>query len=301
MRLLVFGGFGQLGSDLALAAAGRHELIRPSRAEVDVLDGPAVEVAVRAARPDAVVNLAAFHRVEACEADPARAFAVNAVGARAVAASARAAGARCVFVSTDYVFGGELRTGYPEDAPPSPVNAYGVSKAAGEWLVRIADPDALVVRGSGLFGHAGSSGKGGNFVETMLARGRAGEAVRVVDDQRLSPTATADLAERILALLEAGAPAGVYHGANAGSCSWYELARAVFELAGIDADLSPRATGGEPVRRPACSVLLDTRSAGLGLPPARPWREALAWYLSSRPARAPATPSARAPRDLPLD
>jgi dTDP-4-dehydrorhamnose reductase len=286
MRLLVFGGWGQLGSDLALTAHGRHEMARPRRSEVDVTDGDAVETIVADWRPEAVVDAAAFHKVDACETDPARAFAVNALGALTVARAARRAGARCVYIGTDYVFDGSRRQGYAEDAPVAPLNVYGVSKAAGERLVRIACPDSLVVRGSGMFGHAGSSGKGGNFVETMLAKAATGEPISVVDDQVFSPTATRDLAERILLLLESEVPPGTYHAANSGSCSWYGLARAVFELARVQADLSPRVTGAEAdeaVLRPRWSILLDTRSAELGLPPSRSWEEALEWYLAARP------------------
>lgn len=291
MRLLVFGGWGQLGADLAAVAEDRHDLIRPRSAEVDVTDASAVDEAVRATRPDAVIDAAAFHKVELCEEDPARSFAVNAVGALNAARAARRDGARCVFVSSDYVFDGERPGGYAETDPTGPLNVYGVSKAAGERLVQNASPDALIVRGSGLFGHAGSSGKGGNFVETMLAKAEAGDAISVVDDQIFSPTSTRDMAERILLLLERRVPPGIYHVANAGSCSWYGLARRVFELSGVDADLSPRPAGEQGVRRPRHSVLLDTRSAGLGLPPSRPWEEALEWYLSARPSRA--VPAAR--------
>jgi dTDP-4-dehydrorhamnose reductase len=286
MRLLVFGGWGQLGSDLALAARDRHEVVRPRRSEVDVTDEGAVGACVADRRPDVVVDAAAFHKVEACETDPARAFEVNALGALNAARASRRAGARCVYVGTDYVFDGSRPAGYEESAPVVPINVYGVSKAAGERLVRTACPDSLVVRGSGMFGHAGSSGKGGNFVETMLAKAAAGEPIRVVDDQVFSPTATRDMAERILLLLERKVPPGVYHAANSGSCSWYGFARAVFELAGLQVDLAPRSAGPEAeetVARPRWSILLDTRSAELGLPPNRSWEGALEWYLAARP------------------
>jgi dTDP-4-dehydrorhamnose reductase len=280
MRLLAFGGWGQLGSDLADVSEGRVELIRPRRSETDVTDPDRVEAVVTSTRPDVVLDAAAFHKVELCEQDPARSFAVNALGPLHVARSARRAGARCVFVSTDYVFDGAVSTGYREDDPPTPVNVYGISKAAGERAVRLACPDSLVVRGSGLFGHAGSSGKGGNFVETMLSKARAGDAISVVDDQIFSPTSTRDMAERILLLLERSVPPGIYHVSNSGTCSWYRFARTVFELAGLEADLSPRQAVDEAVRRPKNSVLLDTRSAALGLPAARSWQDALRWYLS---------------------
>src|SRR5207244_7782151 len=135
------------------------------------------------------------------------------------------------------------------------------------WLVRAACPASLVVRSSGLFGHAGSSAKGGNFIETMLAKAAIGVALSVVDDRFFSPTSTAELAERILLLLESRSAAGVYHLANAGSCSWYELAEKTFELAGLAPSLSRRESAQEEVRRPQSSILLDTRTARSGLPP----------------------------------
>ncbi len=287
MRILVFGGWGQLGAELARAAEGRHELVRPTRVEVDVADPAAVAAAVAGSLPRVVVDAAAFHRVEDCEREPERALAVNALGALAVARAAAGAGARAVFVSTDYVFGGRPPTGgegHLEDEAHAPVNAYGVSKAAGELALRAACPDSLVVRVSGLFGHAGSSGKGGNFVETMLARAASGERLAVVDDQVLAPTAAAEAADRLVALLEAGAPPGTYHLANRGALSWHAFAATIFRLAGVPADLVPRRTGPEEVRRPANSVLEDTRTAALGIPPARTVEEALAWYLAERGA-----------------
>jgi dTDP-4-dehydrorhamnose reductase len=282
VNLLVLGGWGQLGTDLARVAEGRHQVIRPPRSDVDVRDAAAVARAAQEARPDAIMNLAAFHKVELCEQDPETSFAVNAVGAWNSARAARSVGARSVFVSSDYVFDGEQAGGYAEDDRPGPLNVYGVSKVAGERAVALGCPESLVVRGSGLFGHAGSSGKGGNFVETMLAKAAAGEPISVVDDQIFAPTSTRDMADRILLLLERQAPPGVYHAANAGSCSWYRFARAVFELAGVEADLTPRPAGEQAVRRPHCSVLLDTKGAVLGLPPNRSWRDALAWYLETR-------------------
>ena len=283
MRLIVLGGWGQLGTDLAATAVGRHELIRPRHSELDVTDADAVASYVRDRAPDGVVNAAAFHKVELCETDPGRAFATNAMGGLNVARAAAAIAVPSVLISTDYVFRGDSTRGYVEDGPVGPVNVYGASKAAAETLVLGADPQGIVVRGSGLFGHAGSSGKGGNFVETMLAKARAGDALQVVDDQRFAPTATRDMAERILELIERRVPAGIYHAANSGSCSWYEFARRAIELAGLKTSLTPRPTEPGPVRRPATSILLDTKSPTLGMAAARPWEDALAWYIENRP------------------
>ena len=282
MRLLLFGGWGQLGSDLTDVASERHQVLRPRRAEADVTDPSSVRRAAEASGADVVVDAAAFHQLERCEADPLEALRVNAVGAANVARAADEAGARFVLVSTDYVFDGGNREGYGEDDQHGPVNAYGVSKSAAERLARLACADTLIVRGSGMFGHAGSSGKGGNFVETMLRKAAAGERISVVDDLEFSPTATRDMAERLVALLEVGAPAGAYHLANAGRCTWFGFAQAVFELAGLRPRLEPRASDDATVRRPPCSVLNDTRTASLGMPAAAPWREALARYLATR-------------------
>jgi dTDP-4-dehydrorhamnose reductase len=281
VRLLLFGGWGQLGSELTRAARD-HDVARPAHAEVDVTDAEAVLEAVRGHRPDAVIDAAAFHQVDRCELEPATAFAVNALGAINVARAAREAGARTVYVGTDYVFDGTKGEAYGEDDRPNPLNVYGVTKEAGERGVRLSCLDHLVVRLSGLFGHAGSSGKGGNFVETILSKAEAGEPLSVVSDQRLAPTAASDAADRLLWLLEHTAPAGTYHLVNRGSCSWFEFARAILQSAGIEAEVAPRSTSPDEVGRPAFSVLADTRTAALGLPRARSWREALDWYVAER-------------------
>jgi dTDP-4-dehydrorhamnose reductase len=283
VRLLVFGGWGQLGSDLAEAAGRRgHDLIRPRHGEVDVTDASAVAARTGAARPDVVVNTAAFHKTEWCEQDPVQAFAVNAVGALIVARAAAAAAARSVYVSSDYVFDGRREDGYTEDDAVGPINVYGTSKVSGEMLVRLGDRHALVVRGSAMFGHAGSAGKGGNFIETMLSKAEAGETISVVDDLVFAPTSTHDMADRVMDLLERGAPSGIYHLANAGRCSWFDFARKVFDLAGLEVEVGRRSSAEDDVRRPRFSVLRDTKTAGLGMPPARPWMEAVAWYLEAR-------------------
>jgi dTDP-4-dehydrorhamnose reductase len=286
MKALVFGGWGQLGTDLAAVAGQRgHELVRPRHAEVDITDREGVLASAREHRPHVVITTAAFHKMDQTEADPVRTFLVNTIGARYVAEAARVVGARVVYISTDYVFDGERFHGYTEDDRVNPVNLYGVSKAAGELAVRNATPDFMVVRGSGLFGHAGSAGKGGNLVETMLSKAAAGEPIQVVDDQFTAPTCTRDMAGRIFLWLESRVPPGIYHGANRGGTSWYQFCKRVFELAGVKPDLTPKPAGVQDVRRPRSSILIDTRSERLGLPPNRTWEEGLAWYLENRPAR----------------
>jgi dTDP-4-dehydrorhamnose reductase len=193
-----------------------------------------------------------------------------------------------VHFSTDHVFGlDELRrTPWTEADLPGPVNVYGLSKLAGEYVVRAGSPRHLVVRTCGLFGVWGSGGKGSNFVETMLRLGSQGKPLRVVADQVCTPTYTADLAEATVALLSRGRP-GVYHITNAGACSWFEFARAVFEQAGLRAEVTPITSGdyGAPARRPVYSVLAPVGIRNLGMQLLRPWNEALAAYLQERSRR----------------
>jgi len=214
-RTVLIGANGQLGTDLAAVLAG-PDLVALTRRDLDVTDPAAVERVLVALAPAVVVNTAAFHRVDDIEADPHLALAVNGAAVHHLARRCARQGARLVHFSTDYVFGGAGDGPFAEDAPPAPVNAYGVSKLAGEQLVRNADPRHLVVRTSGLYGVAGAGGKGGNFVETMLRLAREGKPIRVVDDQVLGPTYTADLADAVGRLLAADPPGGTYHLTNAG-------------------------------------------------------------------------------------
>ena len=164
-----------------------------------------------------------------------------------------------------------------------PLNVYGVSKAAGEFFVQSIAPKHTIIRTSGLYGLAGASGKGGNFVETMLRLGRERGTVSVVTDQMLSPTNTADLAWAITRLVENEAQ-GIFHVINSSSCSWYEFAQGIMELSGVDAEVRPTTTAefGSAVPRPSYSVLENLRLAQIGIGPLRPWREALKAYLESK-------------------
>jgi dTDP-4-dehydrorhamnose reductase len=276
MRLLVTGAAGMLGSDVVRAAA-QHDVVALGRAELDVTDRAAVHAAVRAARPDAVVNCAAWTDVDAAEADEARATAVNGAGAGHVAAAAREAGAFLVQVSTDYVFDGRASEPYPEDAPVAPLGAYGRSKLAGERAV--AGPGCAIVRAAWLFGRNGR-----NFVATMLRLGAERDAVDVVDDQVGTPTWTGHLAPALVEIAERR-PEGVLHAPAGGHCSWFELARETFAATGLDCAVRPQRSAalGRPAPRPAYSVLGSTRPDAPVLPP---WREGLAAYLSEIRAEA---------------
>jgi dTDP-4-dehydrorhamnose reductase len=285
MRIAVIGANGQLGTDIVAAARSAGCDVLPlTHADCDVADRASLEARLGGLRSgDAVINTAAFHRFEDCEERPDFALAVNALGAHLVATGARDRGAAVAFLSSDYVFDGVKRSPYVESDPARPINAYGVSKLAGEMLVCHANPEHYVVRVSGVFGVAGSSGKGGNFVETMLGKARRGERIEVVDDIVMAPTYAADASQLLVSLVTKRAPPGTYHLANAGSCSWYEFANAIYELAGIDVRAAPTSAGAqrESARRPAYSVLGSERLASIGLE-TRPWREALSDYLQAK-------------------
>ena len=212
-------------------------------------------------------------------------FAVNALGALNVARATATVRAGVVFFSTDYVFGGRDRErGHPYEEGDGlhPLNVYGVSKGAGEQLVMQANPRHLVVRSAGLYGTA-TSRKGWTFPELMLNKARTEGIVRVVTDQVLSPTFTADLALKTRELIEQDA-VGLFHLTNAGECSWFEFARGVFDLAGVDVKMEPIRTDQTQrrARRPSYSALTTTRLAEVGLSRLRPWKEALGYYLRAK-------------------
>ncbi|MFT7710329.1 dTDP-4-dehydrorhamnose reductase [Clavibacter tessellarius] len=270
-RVLVTGGRGMLGQDL-LPALAAHDVTAPGRADLDITDEAAVRAAV--AGHDVVVNLAAYTAVDAAEEHEEEARAINATGAGILARAAAEAGVRIVHVSTDYVFDGSATSPYPEDAPHAPVSAYGRTKAEGERLVLEGHPGgASVVRTAWLYGAGGPS-----FPSTMLRLAASHDTVSVVDDQRGQPTWTVDLAARIVELVDAGAPAGVFHGTASGETTWHGLAQAVFAAAGLDpARVLPTDSASfvRPAPRPAYSVLGHDAWSRIGLAPLRDWREAL--------------------------
>jgi len=279
VRALVVGSAGQLGRELVSGLA--DELAWAGDVgEIDVTDRAAVADLVAGVRPDVVFNATAYNKVDQAEAEADRALAVNALGPRWLAVAAREAGALLVHYSTDYVFDGASGRPYREEDCPRPLSVYGVSKLTGEQMVAAA-AEHLVIRTSGLLGRGGSEQKGGSFADRILARARSGQPLRVVTDQTFAPTCAPDLAAASLALVRAGGR-GIVHVANSGSCSWHGLAEAVLALAGVDAPVEAIASADLvlPARRPAYSVLDTARYHGLGLPPLRPWREALADCLA---------------------
>lgn len=282
-RWVVVGAGGMLGRDLldALAAAGEQDVVALRRDDLDITDPAAVDrVLAPALSGDAVlVNCAAWTAVDDAQEHEAQAFAANATGPHLLARACARSGSWMLQVSTDYVFDGTATEPYPEHAPMAPRSAYGRTKAAGEWAVRAALPDAhWVVRTAWLYGAHGPS-----FVTTMQRLAGSRPTVDVVTDQVGQPTWSGDLAVRLVDLVAARAPAGTYHGTCAGRASWYDLARAVFEAGGHDPE-RVRPTTSEafvrPAPRPAWSVLGHDAWALAGLAPMPGWRDALDRYLT---------------------
>ena len=288
MKALLLGPNGQLGHDVRRAYNDAPNAVEPipiDRAALDVSAPEAVERTLGAMDFDALVNCTGYHRTDEAEDNAAFAVAVNAHAVRAMARVCAAKGARLVHVSTDYVFGGGAARAAPlaEDDATAPVNVYGASKALGETLALLECEDVVVLRVASLFGVAGSSGKGGNFVETMIRAGREKGALRVVADQTMSPTATADVARVILRILAEGCPPGVYHAVNSGAATWYEFARVIVRRAGVAAEVAPCASADYPTRaaRPRYSALDNAKLASaLGAMP--PWQDALDRYLRAK-------------------
>jgi dTDP-4-dehydrorhamnose reductase len=270
-RYLITGAAGMLGQDLQAALDGRA-VTALSRSELDITDPDAVSAAV--SEHDVVVNCAAYTKVDDAETHEDLAYAINATGAANLARAAADGGAILVQVSTDYVFDGTATAPYPEGAPRHPVSAYGRTKAAGEQRALDLNPDGtLIVRAAWLYGEHGP-----NFAKTMVRLASDHDTVSVVDDQIGQPTWTLDLAHQIVALLDAGAPAGVYHATNSGRASWFDFAQAIFREAGLDpARVKPTDSAQfvRPAPRPAFSVLGHDAWGRIGVEPLRHWREAL--------------------------
>ncbi|MGD0780402.1 MAG: dTDP-4-dehydrorhamnose reductase [Dehalococcoidales bacterium] len=285
MRVMVTGANGQLGTDLCLALRD-FKVIGLTHAEADITDLTSFINICRKYRPSVIINTAAFVRVDDCEDEVDRAFLVNALGARNVAVAAQELGAKLIHISTDYVFGGEStlhHVPYTEFDSPMPASVYGRSKLAGEDMVRHHCHRHFIVRSSGLFGVAGSSGKGGNFIETILRLGKERDELKVVNDQVLSPTYTGDLAAKIAQLITTEYY-GIFHITNRGACSWYEFTREILRLAGLKTRVVPITSDQYPqkARRPSYSVLDNYHLRLLKMDDMRAWQEALADYMREK-------------------
>ncbi len=288
MKILLFGRNGQLGASLAAALARLGAVQALGRSDVDLADPASIEQCIRDTSPDVIVNAAAYTAVDQAESDEATAMRVNGEAPAVMAQGARAHGALLVHYSTDYVFDGTAHAPYREDDATAPLGVYGRSKLAGEEAVRRSGARHLVLRTAWLYANEGR-----NFLNTMLRLAGEGKPLRVVNDQRGSPTYAQSVAAATVEVLrswrESGAPraslSGVYHMTCSGEATWFEFARRLFELAGLaPVALSPIATLDypTPARRPSYSVLSNEKLArvfGVRLPH---WEEALRQCLAQR-------------------
>jgi dTDP-4-dehydrorhamnose reductase len=283
MKTLLIGADGQLGTDLTKIYPA-EELIPLTIEDLNVCDYDGVRRIFGEHRPEAVINTAAYHRVDECEEYPDRAMPVNALAVRNLALACKEIDAILVHFSTDYVFDGELARPYTEEDTPRPESAYAVSKLAGELYVRYLYEKHFVMRLCGLYGVVGSMEKGTNFVETMLKLAGEGKDISVVSDQILTPTYTRALAPVIKALVETRRY-GLYHMTSEGGCSWYEFAAAIFELSDLQPNLTPTTSDvyKTPAKRPSYSVLENANLKKIpGMLPMPHWRDGLKEYLEER-------------------
>ena len=284
MKIALIGATGQLGTDFKKIIHS-DQLIELNYPHFDITKKNEVKIELESLKPDLVINTAAYNLVDRAEEFPEESLAVNYFGVEHLADTCRSIDATLVHFSTDYVFGGDLgRTSpYTEDDKPKPLNKYGVSKLNGELAVQKYLRKQFVIRTSGLFGEAGSEGKGGNFVESIIKKYEAGDQLKIVDDQVLTPTYTLDLAKNVWELITTK-NYGLYHVTSEGQCSWYDFARAVFKHLDIPAKITPVKTDDYKLKaaRPHYSVLENRRLNELGLNIMRHWEQTIPDYLREK-------------------
>jgi dTDP-4-dehydrorhamnose reductase len=278
MKIAVIGATGQLGTDIIKTLENVHEVVGLSHKEIEIANYESCMI-LKEHKPNFIMNTAAFHKTDQCEDEPLKTFSVNAIGPKNVAAISKEICATNVFISTDYIFSGSKNEPYTEDDTPDPINTYGISKLAGELFTK-QTPNHYIFRVASLFGIAGASGKGGNFVETMITKAKKNEPITVVDDMWMSPTYTKDAAKTIKRILELSLPFGIYHLTNQGQCTWFQFAQEIFNLTGLAPDLKRIETSQiqTKAKRPLFSALKTMKLAKYNLE-MRNWKEALYSYL----------------------
>jgi len=286
LKIFLIGADGQLGTDIEkyFTEKGAEVTGLVGLKDIDICDYGSSRRLVMDWGPDLVINTAAFHNVDLCEDEVAQTFRVNVEGVKNIASICREAGIPLMHFSTDYVFDGKKSFPYTEDDCPGPLSIYGISKLGGERVIQSMLDRYYLIRLCGLYGHAGCTGKGNtNFVEAMLGLASTKKSVRVVDDQVMTPTSSKDAAGKIFDLVRTGIY-GLYHMTNTGSCSWYEFAREIFRVAGMDVEVIPVKSSefGAKALRPAYSVLDNVNLRKAGIKDMRHWKEALRDYIDSR-------------------
>lgn len=282
MKVLLIGGSGQLGTQIRARWAS-DDVVAPPHDELDVTHVESVAEQIDRHAPELVVNCTAFHNVDTCELQPARAFEVNALAVDAIAGLCAQRAIAFMTISTDYVFDGLASRPYTEADCPRPISAYGASKLAGEHLVLRREARAYVVRTCGVYGISPSRSKGHTFIDRLIAQAAGSEPIRVVSDVIASPTYAGHLALALRTIAESG-EYGLYHACNAGPVSWYDFARAALDEAGYGATSIEAISASQwkaAARRPAYSALDNARLARRGIALAD-WRAGIAAYLSDK-------------------
>lgn len=289
-KVALIGANGQLATDIIkiFPKEDRSNLFPLAHTNIEITDSDSINDALNAIAPDIVLNTAAYNRVDDGEKEPEKAFAINSIGPKLLATYCNEKNIIFAHVSTDYVFGGDKdrKTPYEESDSPNPINAYGISKLGGELFIQYTCKKYFIIRSSGLFGVAGSSGKGYNFVELMLKLAREKRRVHVVDDQIVTPTYTIDLAKQIVRLLETE-QFGLYHATAQGQCSWYEFAQEIFLETGIKVKVKRVLSSqfSTQARRPNFSVLENKKLKEINLDIMVPWKTGLINYLVEKKYR----------------
>ena len=278
-KIAIIGADGQLGSDL-IKSPQEHKIFPLYYPDFDITKPDQARKALSHLEAEVVINTAAYHRVDECEDNPQKAFWENSIAVRDIAMICRDLDSVLVHFSTDYVFDGQKKDPYTEEDLPNPLNVYAISKLAGEYFVQNVLDKYFVIRTCGLYGEAGCWGKSSNFVDTLIALEKEGKPLRVVKDQRVTPTATAELAERVKELVGTDRY-GLYHLSNEGECTWYEFAQAMFSIMGKKPDLIPvdSKSYGAKAERPPYSVLDNKRAREIGWTEFSHWKDALKKYL----------------------
>ena len=282
MRIAVVGSEGQLGAAVVHeCVSGRHDVVEFTHSMLDVTNDEQVRLVIGRAKPDAIVNCAAYNDVDGAEDHPVDALNLNTFAVRALARAATACDAALVHYSTDFVFDGKASQPYTEDDTPNPRGTYAASKLLGEWFAADA-PRAYVLRVESLFGSVRGRRPAKGSVASILKAIQSGTEARVFEDRTISPTYVFDAAAATRRLLETVAPAGLYHCVNSGSCTWLELARELARLLGVEANITPVRMADMKLRaeRPLYCVLSNARLASVGV--AMPeWRDAITRYVTS--------------------
>lgn len=284
-KIALIGSNGQLGSDLLKILSPLYKVKPLTHRDIEITDKERMHKVLKTFKPDILISTAAYTRVDEGESAPEKAFLINTVGTKNLAEYCAEKNITLLFYSTDYVFGqdSKRRKPYTENDIPGPINTYGISKLAGEEYIKSTLKKWFIIRTTGLFGVAGSSGKGYNFVELMIRLSKEQKNVRVVSDQVSSPTYTKELAEQTLLILKKN-KYGLYHVTSKGSCSWYEFAKEIFRLTNIKTPLKrvSEKTWKTSAKRAHYSVLKNKRIEELNISVMSNWKVALKKYLQEK-------------------